>query len=135
MPKPFSVLIVEDNPTDILLIQEALRSAGVEPQAVVFSDGDEAFHYIDRPDSLVPEVAILDLHLPKRDGSEVLARMRANSRFRRVPAIILSSSPQGVMVDHAAHADGHITKPGDLDAFLAVGTQVLNIVRAVSLAA
>jgi chemotaxis family two-component system response regulator Rcp1 len=102
--------------------------------AIIFEDGESAFRYIDGeagPETKpVPDVAILDLNVPKRDGSEVLAHIRRNPRLQHIPVVILSSSPKRVMLDRAAQADCYITKPNELDEFLRIGEEIRSCVEA-----
>lgn len=130
-----AIMIVEDNRADVHLLKEALHQAEIDFTPIVFADGESAFRYIDgdagtetRP---IPDVAILDLNVPKRDGSEVLAHIRRNPRWRHIVIFIFSSSPKRVMLDRAAQADCYITKPTELDEFLKVGEEIRNCVEAV----
>jgi CheY-like chemotaxis protein len=127
-------MIVEDNRADVFLLKKALRKAEICFTAIVFEDGESAFRYIDG--DLVPEakrrldLAILDLNVPKRDGSEVLAHIRRNPKLRHIPVVVLSSSPRQLMLDRAAQADCYITKPCQLDEFLQIGEQIRDCVEA-----
>jgi two-component system, chemotaxis family, response regulator Rcp1 len=104
-------------------------------RAIVFGDGESAFRYIDEevgPETKpMPDVAILDLNVPKRDGSEVLAYLRGSPKLRHIPAVVLSSSPKHVIRDRAAQADCYITKPNELEAFLGIGKEIRDCVETV----
>jgi two-component system, chemotaxis family, response regulator Rcp1 len=129
------IMILEDNPADVHLLKEALLRAEMNFTALVFEDGESAFRYIDGGDgpetSPILDAAILDLNVPKRNGSEVLTHIRSNLRLRHIPVVIFSSSPKHVMRDRAAQANCYITKPTDLNEFLRVGEQVRDCVEAV----
>jgi chemotaxis family two-component system response regulator Rcp1 len=128
-----TIMILEDNRADVHLLKEALRQAGMKFQAIVFADGESAFRYIDGGPGFEsiprPDAAILDLNVPKRNGSEVLSHIRAHPGLQEIPVIILSSSPQQVMRDQAAQADCYITKPSDLAKFLAIGPVIGDCVQ------
>jgi chemotaxis family two-component system response regulator Rcp1 len=132
-------MILEDNRADVFLLKKALRKAEICFTAVVFEDGESAFRYIDG--DLVPEtkrrldLAILDLNVPKRDGSEVLAHIRSNPKLRHLPVILLSSSPRQLMLDRAAQADCYITKPSQLEEFLEIGEQIRDCIETAHAAA
>lgn len=121
-------MIVEDNSADVYLLKEALETAQIDFKAVVFEDGESAFKYVDGEGRFNAEppldVAILGLNVPKRNGSEVLARIRGNPNLRLIPIVILSSSPKQVMHDQAAQADCYITKPTELQAFIGLGQEI-----------
>jgi two-component system, chemotaxis family, response regulator Rcp1 len=130
-----TIMILEDNPADVHLLKEALFTAEMNFTALVFEDGESAFRYIDGghgPESSpIPDIAILDLNVPKRNGSEVLTHIRTSFRFRHIPVVIFSSSPKHVMRDQAAQADCYITKPCELNEFLRVGEQIRDCLEAV----
>jgi chemotaxis family two-component system response regulator Rcp1 len=130
-----TIMILEDNASDIVLLKEGLRSAELDFTPVVFRDGESAFRYIDALGGVDGkarlDAAILDLNVPKRDGSEVLAHIRRNPILRRLAVIIMSSSPRHVMMDRAAHADCYITKPDCLDKYLAIGNDIRRCIEAV----
>jgi len=128
-------MIMEDNHADVHLLKEALIKAEIDFKAVVFGDGESAFRYIDgavESGSVPPpDAAILDLNAPKRDGSEVLVHIREHPKLRHIPVVILSSSPKDVMRNRAAQADCYITKPSDLEMFLAIGREIRDCVETV----
>jgi two-component system, chemotaxis family, response regulator Rcp1 len=132
---PLTIMIVEDNHADVHLLKKALIKAEIDFQAIVFGDGESAFRYIDgavEPGSVPPpDAAILDLNAPKRNGSEVLVHIREHPKLRHIPVVILSSSPKDVMRNQAAQADCYITKPSDLDMFLAIGREIRDCVETV----
>jgi two-component system, chemotaxis family, response regulator Rcp1 len=122
---PPHILLVEDNPGDVLLTRIALEEAGRPFALDVARDGDEALAYMTRQGSFEnadrPDFVILDLNLPRRDGASVLAFIRGTTALEDVPVAILSSAPLDALRERAASADCHIEKPADLDGFMAVG--------------
>ena len=120
------VLLVEDNPGDVRLTQEALKEAMFLDRMHVVRDGIEAMAYRRRQDpyagALRPDLVLLDLNLPKKDGREVLAEMKADATLRRIPVVILTSSAaeQDILRAYDLHANCYVTKPVDLQEFLEV---------------
>jgi chemotaxis family two-component system response regulator Rcp1 len=121
-----TILLVEDNPGDVLLIRECLEEHQVACELFVASDGEKAMDYIDgfeKEGGTLPALVILDLNLPRRSGREVLQRMRENPVWSNIPAVILSSS--GELKDQqetaSLGASKYIRKPSNLDAFIAIG--------------
>src|SRR6476659_3885221 len=96
-PQQLTIMIVEDNRADVLLLKKALHKADICFTAIVFEDGESAFRFIDGESCLETnsslDLAILDLNVPKRDGSEVLAHIRSNHKLQHIPVVVLSSSP------------------------------------------
>jgi|ERR1019366_4500017 CheY-like chemotaxis protein len=121
------VLVVEDNPADVELLRWALDSAAVEYDLTVIDDGGEALAFIQQRGkyfaSTAPDLAILDLNLPKYDGMEILEAMRASRVFAGVPVAVLSSSssPRDRAKMEAYNIGRYITKPPDLDEYLRIG--------------
>jgi len=129
------ILIVEDNLADIELLKLAFRRAELDCEMVLISDGGEAMEYAAKrgkyQDAAVPDLAILDLNLPKFGGLEILAEMRKNSTFDDVSVTVLSSSSwerERVGVE-ALRVDRFITKPSDLDEYLAIGVVVKEMLQ------
>lgn len=123
------ILLVEDNPIDVRLIRYALREEQTwNTEIFVANDGEKAINYLaeigSNPDKK-PDLTILDLNLPKRDGTEVLQAIRSHSILHAMPVIVLSSSPEDVirnMVRNArVEANCYCTKPVGADEFLALG--------------
>jgi chemotaxis family two-component system response regulator Rcp1 len=132
-PTPVAVLVVEDNPVDARMVQFALDEVKDWPvQVSVVEDGDEAFEYLQRTgeykDAVRPEVVVLDLNLPKRNGTEVLKMIRNSKNLRDLKVIVLSSSPldviEGQLRENLVEPDCCFTKPIDLDEFLAIGSAI-----------
>ncbi len=122
------VLIVEDNPADAYLIQEAMLSEEPACKTTSVVDGDKAIQYLS---SQRPDIVVLDLNIPRRDGVEVLHFIRAQRRLAGVVVVIFSSSPKDAIERKAPQADAHIQKPFDLDIFLQVGAKIMSCFRQV----
>jgi CheY-like chemotaxis protein len=128
------VVLVEDNPPDILLIEEAVREYRLAVQLVVFRDGDAAYRYWDQafePASGCPALVLLDLNLPKRNGLEVLERIRRHTECRNLPVVIMSSSTSPAEVQRArdlgiAH---YFRKPSNFADFLKIGAVIQSLIR------
>jgi two-component system response regulator len=139
MPRPVQILLVEDNPGDVRLTEEALKESAILYNLTVAKDGEEAieclYHrgkYIDHPD---PELIFLDLNLPKKDGREVLRTIKYDQALSPIPIIILttSRSEEDILTSYQLHANCYITKPMDIRRFIDIikSTQNywLNIVK------
>jgi two-component system, chemotaxis family, response regulator Rcp1 len=126
------VLLVEDSPGDVRLTREALKDAKVHISLHVATDGIEAMAYLERTGSHVnaprPDLILLDLNLPKKDGREVLKEVKESSSLRTIPVVILttSSSDADVLQSYQLHANCYISKPVDLEGFLKVVQSIDN---------
>lgn len=124
--KPIEMLLIEDNPGDARLAIEALKDAKVHNNLHWVQDGVEAMDFLRRKgnysDAPRPDVILLDLNLPKKDGREVLADVKADEDLRRIPVVILtiSDAEEDVIKTYNLHANCYIRKPIDLDQFVAV---------------
>jgi len=124
--KPAEVLLVEDNPGDARLTQEALKEGKVLNVVHRASDGEEALEFLHREGTFAdvprPDLILLDLNLPKKDGREVLAEIKADPDLKRIPVVILTTSKaeEDILRTYDLHANCYITKPVDLDKFLEV---------------
>lgn len=122
------VLIVEDNPVDLFIIQEALRMGEFQHEQIALDDGEPALRLLrqDVPyqDESPPDLVILDLNLRRIDGREVLSYIRATKNLRDIPVAVVSSSPAEAIQAENLGADCYIRKPSDLDAFLAIGKTI-----------
>ncbi len=122
----FDILLVEDNPGDARLAQEALKEGRLSTRLRVVVDGVEAMAYLRREGEFAtaprPHLVLLDLNLPRKDGRQVLAEMKADSDLRRIPVVVLTTSQaeQDILRSYDLHANCYITKPVDLDHFIAV---------------
>jgi CheY-like chemotaxis protein len=115
------LLLVEDNEPDVVLMQEALRDAGVGHELEVASDGEQALAVL-RSGRPLPDLVLLDLNLPRKDGREVLEEAKADPQLCAVPILVLttSQSPADVAFAYRNHANAYIRKPNGLDALMAV---------------
>jgi CheY-like chemotaxis protein len=124
--RPIEILLVEDNPGDVRLIREALKDAKFHNSISVVEDGVEALAFLRREgrfaDSVRPDLILLDLNLPRRNGREVLVDIKADPDLRRIPVVIVTSSQaeQDVLEAYDQHANCYVTKPVDLDQFIKV---------------
>jgi CheY-like chemotaxis protein len=124
MSKEHTILLVEDNPKDVFLMQRALRKAQIMTAMQVVNDGDAAVHYLageapysDRLTHPLPVVVLLDLKLPRRSGAEVLAWIRDQPQLRRLPVVVLTSSREYSDINHIYDlgANAYITKPPEFE--------------------
>jgi len=124
--RPIEVLLVEDNPGDVRLTQEALRDCKVRNRLSVVTDGEEALAYVRRQGKfkgeMRPDVILLDLNLPRKDGRQVLEELKADPNLRRIPVVIMTSSDaeQDVIRAYDLNVNCYVTKPVDFDQFVRV---------------
>jgi CheY-like chemotaxis protein len=120
---PISILLVEDNPADVRLMQEVLKPSKTKFRSFVVKDGAEAMLFLHRSnnysDKPVPDIIILDLNLPQKDGREVLSEIKQDEKLKHIPVIVLttSSSIDDINRCYRDHANCYITKPIDLERF------------------
>lgn len=139
MVEPIDILLVEDSPGDADLAREALEETKVRNRLHVVKDGEEAMEFLHRRgahrDAPRPGLILLDLNLPKKDGRQVLAEIKADDSLKRIPVVILtiSKEEEDVLRSYNLHANCFITKPIDLNQFLKVVKSIeefwLTIVR------
>ena len=127
---PIDILLVEDSPADVRLTREALKEAKVLNTLHVVQDGEAAMaflrkqgQYAGRPS---PDLILLDLNLPRKDGRQVLAEIKLDEKLRRIPVVVLTTSraEEDVVRSYNLHANAYVTKPVDL-------TQFLDVIRAI----
>ena len=124
--KLIEILLVEDNPGDVRLTQEAWREGKVRNNLYVVADGAQAMAFLRREGSYAqaprPDLILIGLNLPGRDGMGVLADIKQDPDFRRIAVVIITTSREEISVvsSHDIHADCYITKPVDLDQFIGV---------------
>ena len=124
--RPIEILLVEDNPGDVRLTIEALKEAKVRNRLSVANDGVEALAFLRREGSYAeaarPDLILLDLNLPRKDGREVLAEIKVDASLRSIPVVILTTSraDQDILKSYELHANCYITKPVDLEQFVSV---------------
>jgi CheY-like chemotaxis protein len=120
------VLLVEDDPGDILMTQEAFSDHKVHNRLHVVSDGVEAMSFLRKEGSYAdvptPDLILLDLNLPKMDGREVLAAIKEDEKLRAIPVVILTTSEaeEDVLRSYSLHANAYVTKPVDFERFIEV---------------
>lgn len=117
------ILLVEDSPGDIRLTQEALNDSKFDSNLHVVNDGERALHYLRKESgyehAIRPDIILLDLNLPRKDGREVLAEVKEDRDLKRIPIVVLTTSDdeQDVLTSYDLHANCYITKPVDLENF------------------
>jgi chemotaxis family two-component system response regulator Rcp1 len=121
-----TILLVEDNAGDVRLTREALHEGKVANRLIVAADGIEALAILRRAgihaDAPRPDLILLDLNLPKKDGREVLAEIKQDPELRRIPVVVLTTSKaeEDILRTYNLHANCYITKPVDFDKFVSV---------------
>lgn len=136
---PIEILLVEDNPGDVRLTIEALKEGKVRNRLSVARDGVEALAFLRQEGAHArasrPDLILLDLNLPRKDGREVLAEVKADPFLRRIPVVVLTTSKaeEDILRTYDLHANCYIAKPVDLDQFIAVVRSIddfwLSVVR------
>jgi CheY-like chemotaxis protein len=120
------ILLVEDNPGDVRLTQEALRESKLHNNLSVARDGVEALAFLRREGPYAtaprPDLILLDLNLPRKDGREVLAEIKSDPHLRAIPVVVLTTSQaeQDIAQSYNLHANCYVTKPVDLEQFITV---------------
>ena len=120
------ILLVEDNEGDILLTREALEEAKISTRLSVVKDGKQAIDFVnkagDYSNASPPDILLLDINLPKKNGHEVLKFLKGNQNFKHIPVIMLttSSSQRDINLSYDNYANCYITKPADVNDFLSV---------------
>jgi len=124
--RPIHILLVEDNAADVRLTREALHEGKVRNSLTVARDGAEAMRILRREGEFAgvarPDLVLLDLNLPRKDGREVLAEIKADDELKRIPVVVLttSSAEVDILNSYSLHANCYITKPVDLEQFVTV---------------
>ena len=136
---PIEILLVEDNAADVRLTQEALREGKVQNNLTIARDGEEALKILRREGAHAaaprPDLILLDLNLPRKDGREVLQDIKADPELKTIPVVVLttSSAEVDIVKSYQLHANCYITKPVDLEQFISVVKSIddfwLSIVR------
>ncbi len=129
---PIEILLVEDNPADVRLTVESLKESKVCNILHVVEDGEEAIAFLRRKGKYVnkpyPDLILLDLNLPKKNGLEVLAEIKGDEKLKRIPVVVLSASKaeEDIHRSYGLHANCYISKPIDLDQFIRVINSIEN---------
>ncbi len=124
------ILLVEDDPGDVLITREAFAENKVRNKLDVVSDGEAAMAYLRRQGDFAaaprPDLVLLDLNLPRRDGHEVLAEIKSDPDLQRIPVVILTTSDaeEDILRSYNLHANAYVTKPVDFERFLTVVRQI-----------
>ncbi|MDG4801236.1 response regulator [Micromonospora sp. WMMD980] len=120
---PVRILVVDDDPGDVLMIEEALEESDVEKVIEVVADGEEAMEFLRREgrhaDAQRPDVILLDLNMPRMDGRQVLGEVKRDENLRTIPIVVLTTSnaDTDVVSSYTLQANAYVTKPIDLDDF------------------
>ena len=123
---PVNILLIEDNPGDVRLTQEAFKEGSIDIKLNVVMDGVEAIKYLkkempyDQAD--VPDLILLDLNLPKKDGREVLLEIKTDNNLKRIPVVVLTTSnaQQDILKSYNLHVNCYVNKPVDFDKFFEI---------------
>lgn len=124
--RPVNILLVEDNPGDVRLTQEAFKEGRLSINLEVTMDGVEAIKFLRKEgqyeNATTPDLILLDLNLPKRDGREVLYEIKTDENLKRIPVVILttSSAEQDILKSYNLHVNCYINKPVDFDKFFSI---------------
>lgn len=130
--RSIEILLVEDSPGDIRLTREALRDTKIANHLHIVNDGEAAMAFLRRQppyeNAPVPDLVLLDLNLPKKDGREVLAEVKGDPALRRIPVVVLTTSQaeQDIARSYDLHANCYVTKPVDLDQFVQIVLAIEN---------
>jgi len=130
--RTIEILLVDDNPGDIRLTQEALKESKVLNNMHTVEDGMEALEFLRKEgrfkDVITPDIILLDLNLPKRNGREVLSEIKNDDVLKKIPVVILtiSRAEEDILKSYALHANCYITKPVDMDQFIKIVRSIEN---------
>lgn len=124
--KPVHIVLVEDNPADVMLLKESFAHAGLSCRLTHFDNGESALNFLDKKATPLPDLMVLDLNVPKRSGQEVLRTIRGDERLKDLPVVVVSSSdaPRDRDAVTALGIRRFITKPMELNEFLEIGNTV-----------
>lgn len=137
--RQIDILLAEDNPTDVLLTEEAIQEVQLNVNLHVVNDGEEALRWLKKEgiyaEKPTPDLILLDLNMPRMDGREFLRLVKSDQEFRKIPVVILTTShaEEDVVQSYELHANCFITKPVDFEKFVQVVKSIedfwLSIVR------
>lgn len=132
MSKKVSILLVEDNPGDVILAKYAFSKASMDVSISVAKDGEEALDYIFKKDDFsevtTPDIVFLDINMPKKDGHDVLREMKEREDTKRIPVVMMTSScaKRDVLKAYDLHVNSYIVKPTDLEQFVTTVSAIEN---------
>ena len=130
--RPVEILLVDDNPGDIRLTQEALKESKIINNLNFVEDGAEAIDFLKKigkyENVVTPDLILLDLNLPKKNGREVLAEIKEDKILRQIPVVILtiSTAEEDILKSYKLHANCYITKPVDMNQFIKIVRSIEN---------
>lgn len=128
--EPVEILLAEDNPGDVKLTEKALDRGQVLNNLSVVSDGVEAMRYLRQEEEYAeatrPDLVLLDLNMPRMDGTDVLEAIKSDDDLRRIPVVVLTSSEaeEDIVQSYDLHANAYLTKPVDFDGFLDIVSRI-----------
>jgi CheY-like chemotaxis protein len=125
---PIDVMLVEDDPGDVVLVREAFAGDERVNEIRVASDGVHALEQLRDPERSLPDLILLDLNLPRMDGRELLAEIKSDRRLGRIPVVVLTTSQaqKDIVRSYELHASAYVSKPVDLSHFLSVVREIDN---------
>jgi chemotaxis family two-component system response regulator Rcp1 len=132
MAKPIEILLVEDSPGDVRLTQEALNEGKIANRLNVVGDGEQAMAFLRQEGQYAaaphPDLILLDLNLPRKDGRQVLAEVKSDPELKHIPVVVLTTSraERDILQGYNLHANYYITKPVDLQQFISVVESIEN---------
>ena len=132
LDKPVEILLVEDNEGDVGLIEEVFEEAKIRNNLHVAEDGEEAILFLHGEGKFSgsprPDIILLDLNLPKKDGREVLREIKEDNNLKNIPVVILTTSgaEKDILRSYALHSNAYVTKPLDFDQFIMVVKSIAN---------
>jgi CheY-like chemotaxis protein len=131
---PIDVMLVEDDPGDVLLVREAFAGDERVNEIRVAGDGVLALEQLRDPDTPLPDLILLDLNLPRMDGRELLAEIKGDRRLGRIPVVVLTTSQaqRDIVRSYELHANAYVSKPVDLARFLAVVREIDNFFASIA---
>lgn len=124
--RPVEILLIEDNPGDVRLTKEALKEGKIINNLHVAEDGIEASAYLKKQGKYknepIPDLILLDLNLPRKDGRELLAEIKEDQSFKHIPVVVLTTSKaeEDIIKSYESHANCYITKPVDMNQFIKI---------------
>jgi len=130
--KPVEILLAEDNPGDVMLTRKALEQGKLANNLHVTTDGVDALEFLrqegEYEDTPRPDLILLDLNMPRKDGQEVLEELRADDELRRIPVVVLTSSEseEDIVRSYELNANAYLTKPVDFDGFVEIVNRLEN---------